>query len=218
MTCDFCNTDDDISRFDRNYSIVLFYTSEQNRTEELFYTSVDRTDQSIESLRLANLPAINLTTNNTSLADGFSTIDSLILNKRGRWFIESSVIEGASLAYFTEDLPWDRVVEEKKIFYRLILWLPLKNLSDLIVLRRQWALSPVSSISGRGDRVISSAPGIIKIFRRTVTRTPSYFETCAGMDDKERAGMQQDRITATFMLTYVDHTQLRETSYTLVSY
>lgn len=84
MTCDFCNTDDDISRFDRNYSIVLFYTSEQNRTEELFYTSVDRTDQSIESLRLANLPAINLTTNNTSLADGFSTIDSLILNKRGR--------------------------------------------------------------------------------------------------------------------------------------
>lgn len=35
MTCDFCNTDDDISRFDRNYSIVLFYTSEQNRTEEL---------------------------------------------------------------------------------------------------------------------------------------------------------------------------------------
>lgn len=109
MTCDCCNTDDDISRFDRNYSIVLFYTSEQNRTEELFYTSVDRTDQSIESLRLANLPAINLTTNNTSLADGFSTIDSLILNKRGRWFIESSVIEGASLAYFTEDLPWDRV-------------------------------------------------------------------------------------------------------------
>ena len=84
MTCDCCNTDDDISRFDRNYSIVLFYTSEQNRTEELFYTSVDRTDQSIESLRLANLPAINLTTNNTSLADGFSTIDSLILNKRGR--------------------------------------------------------------------------------------------------------------------------------------
>lgn len=29
LCCDFCNIDDDMSRSDRDYSIVLFYTSEQ---------------------------------------------------------------------------------------------------------------------------------------------------------------------------------------------
>ena len=79
---------------------------------------------------------------------------------------------------------------------------------------RQWVLHVYQRDESKADRPI------IKIFWRPRLRereraTPPYFTTYAGLDDKERAGMPDDRITETFMLSYVDHTHtpLWETSY-----